>query len=454
MGTLDSMSNQPTQYTEQNILNYSTDNLVSPPLLTIGMMYWNGSEWTRFTNTTLDSTYLRLDCANSPLTGNLEILKSSPQFKITDVIEEISFTITNTGAVVLLTDSAHQIELDFYQNLSIYAANRSRESGAILNLVGGNTDDTESFINGFVRTGFSAEFGTISMGAATTMAAGQNDNFIVGGNFKVSGYSQFNSGVMLAAGTTSSAGLHLQSGPLQTFPTKGALEFLTDTLYITITTGTARKAIAIQDSSPTFSVITANAASNQLVLDSGTNAVTFNSGSSGSAKTITTPNVTGTLASLGNLSQTFLGSMSFSNTILAANTTKPITMNSSGGGSGGFVMPSIVSSVSYTLPNGTATLATLGLTETFTGAKTFATNNITIANVDVVLGTTTGTKFGTSTSQKLSFYNATPIVQITTGVAASTFVANTSGIADDTATWDGYTIGQVVKALRNLGLFA
>ncbi len=48
----------------------------------------------------------------------------------------------------------------------------------------------------------------------------------------------------------------------------------------------------------------------------------------------------------------------------------------------------------------------------------------------------------------------TPIVQPTTAIAAATFVANTSLIANDTATFDGYTIGQVVKALRNLGWLA
>jgi len=42
----------------------------------------------------------------------------------------------------------------------------------------------------------------------------------------------------------------------------------------------------------------------------------------------------------------------------------------------------------------------------------------------------------------------------TTAVTAATFAANTSGIVDDTATFDGYTIGQVVKALRNLGILA
>lgn len=40
----------------------------------------------------------------------------------------------------------------------------------------------------------------------------------------------------------------------------------------------------------------------------------------------------------------------------------------------------------------------------------------------------------------------------TTAVAAAAFVANTSGIADDTATFGGYTIGQIVAALKNHGL--
>jgi hypothetical protein len=46
------------------------------------------------------------------------------------------------------------------------------------------------------------------------------------------------------------------------------------------------------------------------------------------------------------------------------------------------------------------------------------------------------------------------LYQQTTGVAASTFAMNTSGILNDTATFDGYTIGQVVKVLRNLGILA
>jgi hypothetical protein len=61
---------------------------------------------------------------------------------------------------------------------------------------------------------------------------------------------------------------------------------------------------------------------------------------------------------------------------------------------------------------------------------------------------------GTATTNKIGLWNATPIVQPTTAITASTFVTNTSGILNDSATFDGYTIGQVVKALRNLGILA
>ena len=77
-----------------------------------------------------------------------------------------------------------------------------------------------------------------------------------------------------------------------------------------------------------------------------------------------------------------------------------------------------------------------------------------IVNGNFRFGTATGTKIATATTQKIGFWNATPIVQPTTAVAASTFVANTSLIANDTATFDGYTIGQIVKALRNTGILA
>jgi hypothetical protein len=48
--------------------------------------------------------------------------------------------------------------------------------------------------------------------------------------------------------------------------------------------------------------------------------------------------------------------------------------------------------------------------------------------------------------------NVIKIYQETTGVAASAFTANTGTAVNDASTFDGYTLKQVVKALRNLGI--
>ena len=73
---------------------------------------------------------------------------------------------------------------------------------------------------------------------------------------------------------------------------------------------------------------------------------------------------------------------------------------------------------------------------------------------NIVFDTTTGTKIGTGTTQKLSFWNATPIVQPTTAVAAATVVSGTGGNVKHDDTFDGYTVEKVVRALRNIGLLA
>jgi hypothetical protein len=74
--------------------------------------------------------------------------------------------------------------------------------------------------------------------------------------------------------------------------------------------------------------------------------------------------------------------------------------------------------------------------------------------VNMVFNATTGTKIATATSQKIGFWNAAPIVQPTTGVASAARVGGGGTTVTDTDTFDGYTIAQVVKALRNTGLLA
>lgn len=65
-----------------------------------------------------------------------------------------------------------------------------------------------------------------------------------------------------------------------------------------------------------------------------------------------------------------------------------------------------------------------------------------------------GMKIGTATSQPLAFWNKTPIVQPTTSSASATFASGAGSFVDDESTFDGYTIGQVVKALIDVGLLA
>jgi len=85
----------------------------------------------------------------------------------------------------------------------------------------------------------------------------------------------------------------------------------------------------------------------------------------------------------------------------------------------------------------------------------FVTGGLTFADAkNIAFNTTTGTKLGTATNQKISFWNATPIEQPTTAVAAAAFVANAGTAVNDASTFDGYTLGKVVKALRNAGLLA
>jgi hypothetical protein len=88
------------------------------------------------------------------------------------------------------------------------------------------------------------------------------------------------------------------------------------------------------------------------------------------------------------------------------------------------------------------------------GNKVLWFNSANALISDLKIDTTTGIKIGTSTSQKLSFYNSTPIVQPTTAVAAATVVSGTGGNVKHDDTFDGYTVEKIVRALRNIGLLA
>lgn len=91
---------------------------------------------------------------------------------------------------------------------------------------------------------------------------------------------------------------------------------------------------------------------------------------------------------------------------------------------------------------------------TFSDPVTFS-ENITIANAkNIVLNTSTGTKIGTATGQKLSFWNKTPVTQPDTSTGMAAFVANSGTAVNTASTFDGYTLDQIVNALRLIGILA
>ena len=101
------------------------------------------------------------------------------------------------------------------------------------------------------------------------------------------------------------------------------------------------------------------------------------------------------------------------------------------------------------LSGGLETVITDNLTQTLTnktlGSNTIISSDLSInSSVNIVLGTTTGTRLGTSTSQKIGVFGATPIVQpsaVTTSQGFINAISSLGWIANSTLTGDGLAIG-------------
>lgn len=79
---------------------------------------------------------------------------------------------------------------------------------------------------------------------------------------------------------------------------------------------------------------------------------------------------------------------------------------------------------------------------------------------DIVLAKGTGTRFGTESTQKLGFFGKTPIVQpSSTGTTLDMTTVGGTTVTESNGFGGGlggnyYTIGDIVKHLKNLGILA
>lgn len=103
---------------------------------------------------------------------------------------------------------------------------------------------------------------------------------------------------------------------------------------------------------------------------------------------------------------------------------------------------------------------TISLNATATGTVTIG-SSLTFADAkNVIFNATTGTKIGTATTQKLAFYNSTPIVQpaastdTTTGAAGGTTTVFLNTTYTGGVGSSAYTVGGILASLKNLGLLA
>jgi hypothetical protein len=134
--------------------------------------------------------------------------------------------------------------------------------------------------------------------------------------------------LQLPAGTTaaSSAPLKILSGPLMTTPESGAIEFLTDDLYATITTGAARKKFVLDDGTALTSGRIPYATTNGRLKDDagltfdGTNLSTTGNCASAGFKVGATAGIDATVPVAPVAPATVAGSMTFTKGILTAYT--------------------------------------------------------------------------------------------------------------------------------------
>lgn len=134
--------------------------------------------------------------------------------------------------------------------------------------------------------------------------------------------------------------------------------------------------------------------------------------------------------------------------VFAGTLFRPINITTGGGGT-------VTTSATVYIDGAASTGATINYSLFIAGGSVaYGTGSqMTLFNgVNIATGTGTGSIIGTTTGSKLGFWAATPIVQPTTSFAAGTLVSNLGTPLTSTDTIDGYTLLQIVRALRSEGL--
>jgi hypothetical protein len=174
----------------------------------------------------------------------------------------------------------------------------------------------------------------------------------------------------------------------------------------------------------------------------------------------------------GVISDLGSGQLTLSNGHYAAafgfSATTLLRVSSGGNGGGNFTQLRVIGANTGMFENSTTAAQTILVANTYTSANSYEAAGFRWVTNVAQIGTEKGSGGGTAralaivtdgtprinvgAAGEIGLYGVTAVARATTAGAAATFVANTSGIANDTATWGGYTIGQVVTALRNIGI--
>ena len=231
------------------------------------------------------------------------------------------------------------------------------------------------------------------------------DNSVNGGHQKIT----------VRAGTASAgtAPIKLTSGTLLSAAEVGAIEFNTDSLYFTQTTSTTRKKVATYDDA-------SGATGDIYYRDSSGYFTRLGAGSNGTFLTVASgiPSWTSTVSgTIGNTSTVTLKDANF--TLQDdGDTTKQLQFQLSG--------ITTATTRTLTVPDANTTVVGTDATQTLTN-KTLTSPTITtptLSATTIATDTTTGLTIGTATTQKLGFFNATPVVQQTATTDLGTALSN------------------------------